>query len=189
MGVLAVVLLCTGLAVSAITRVLLATAAGQPLGLVSLLRLTPRRSLVSLTLTYALTGFLAHAGLLLLVLPGLVLGGLFAASLPAVLVEKRAAFPAMGRSTRLMRQDLLRAMAVYSLGLLVSEFAPVGVVLVLQMAAGESPFSPLLAILLNGLTLPAALALGVTLYLAARVQQGTAPEALRAEVAQAAARP
>ena len=184
---LVLILLCTGLAVSAVTRALLGAAAGRPVPWPGLLRRTLARSLASVILTYALTSFIANAGLLMLVLPGLALGGLFAAALPAVLVERRASFSALGRSIALMRQDLLKAMAAFSFAVLVSEVLPVGLVLALQVAAGPSPFSPLLAVLMNGVTLPLALAVNVVLYVSARVEQGTAPAALQAELAHAAA--
>jgi hypothetical protein len=192
---LLLVLVCSGFAVSAVTRVLLGAAAGTPVPLGSLLRVTLRRSLVTVTLTFAVTsllsnvgllGFLFNLGLLVLVLPGLILGGLFAAAVPAVLVERRSSLSAMGRSARLMRQDLLKAMAAFAFGVLASELLPLGLLLALQSVAGPSPFSPLLAVMINGLTLPLALAVGVTLYCAARAADGTAPDALRAELMRAA---
>jgi hypothetical protein len=186
-GTLAVIVVATGLAVSAITRVLLGAAAGTPVAARTLPRLTVRRSLISVTLAYALTSFLANAGLLMLVLPGLLLGGLCAATLPAVLVERLTTLPAMGRSLALMRVDLLKAMAAFAFGVLISELLPVGLMLALQVAVGPSPFSPLLAVMMNGLTLPVALAVNVTLYSSARMAQGMAPEALQSELARAAA--
>jgi len=185
-GTLALILLCTGLAVSAVTRVLLGAAAGRPVAWTALPRLTLARSLVSVILTYALTSFMANAGLLMLVLPGLALGGLFAATLPAVLVERRASLPALGRSIALMRQDLLKAMAAFSFGMLVSEALPVGLMLGLQVTAGPSPFSPLLAVVMNGVTLPLSLAVNVALYASARIEQGTTPAVLQAELERAA---
>ena len=185
-GTLAVILVSAGLAVSAITRVLLGAAAGTPVPAAALPRLTVRRSLISITLAYAATSFVANAGLLMLVLPGLLLGGLFAATLPAVLMERRATFSAMGRSIALMRTDLLKAMAGFAFGVLISELVPLGLLLALQVATGPSPFSPLLAVTINGLTLPVALAVHVALYCSARVTQGTPPEALLAELKRAA---
>jgi hypothetical protein len=179
---LAVIVVATGIAVSAITRVLLGAAIGRPVALSALLRLTARRSLISVTLAYALTSFLANAGLLMLVLPGMLMGGLFAATLPVVLVEGRSTVPGMGRSAGLLRRDLLKAMAGFAFGALVSELLPVGLLLALQTVTGPSPFSPLLAVAINGMTLPVALAVNVTLYCSARVVTGTAPEALRAEI-------
>jgi hypothetical protein len=175
------------LAVSAVTRALLGAAAGRPVPWTGLLRRTFARSLASVILTYALTSFLANAGLFMLVLPGLALGGLFAATLPAVLVERRTSLPALGRSIALMRRDLLKAMAAFSFAVLISEVVPVGLLLALQVVAGPSPFSPLLAVLINGVTLPLALAVNVALYVSARIEQGAAPAALQAELERAAA--
>ncbi len=185
-GTLALILLCTGLAVSAVTRALLGAAAGRPVAWSALLRRTFARSLISVILTYALTSFLANVGLLMLVLPGLALGGLFAATLPALLVERRTTLPALSRSIALMRRDLLKAMAAFSFGVLVSEVLPVGLLLALQVTAGPSPFSPLLAVVINGLTLPLALAVNVALYVSARIEQGTTPAALQAELERSA---
>lgn len=186
---LIVVILATGLAVSAITRVLLGAAIGRPVVLAALPRLTMRRSLISVTLAYAVTSFVANAGLLMLVLPGMLIGGLFAATLPVVLVEGRSTFSALGRSAGLMRRDLLKAMAGFASGVLISELMPVGLLLGLQSVAGPSPFSPLLAVVINGLTLPVALAVNVALFCSARVASGTTPEALRTEIEAATTEP
>jgi hypothetical protein len=183
---LGVIVVTTGAAVSAITRVLIGAMAGKPVPLRALARLTLRRSLISVILAYAVTSFLANVGLLMFVLPGLLTGGLFAATLPAILVEGRSAIPAMGRSAGLMRQDLIKAMAAFSFAVLVSELVPVGLMLTLQTAFGPSPFSPLLAVAINGLTLPVALAVQVALYCSARVALGTPAAALRTELERAA---
>ena len=180
--VLILVLVCSGIAVSSITRVLLAAAVGAPVTLGMAFRLTFRRSLVTMTLAFAITSFLSNLGLLALVLPGLLVGGLFAVTLPAVLVEHRSAFSALGRSAALMRMDLFKAMAAFSFGALISELLPLGIMLLLQSAVGPSPFSPLLAILINGITLPIALAVGVALYEAARLSESTEFEALLLEI-------
>jgi len=183
---LILVLVCSGIAVSAVTRILLGAAAGTPVPLGGLLRLTFRRSLVTVTLIFTATSFLSNLGLLALVLPGLALGGLFAAAIPAALVERRASLSAIARSVALMRRDLFKAMAAFSFGVLASELLPLGLMLGLQSVAGPSPFSPLLAVTINGITLPVALAVGVSLYCSARAEEGAAPDALQAELARAA---
>lgn len=182
---LAAIVVSTGIAVSAITRVLIGAAAEKPIALGVLFRLTFRHGLASVILAYAVTSFLANVGLLAFVLPGLLTGGLFAATLPAVLVEGRSTIPAMGRSAGLLRQDLIKAMAAFSFAVLVAELLPVGLMLTLQGAVGSSPFSPLLAVAVNGLTLPIALAVHVALYCAARVSQGTPAGVLRTELERA----
>jgi hypothetical protein len=179
---LVLVLVCSGIAVSAITRVMLGAAVGQPVPLGILARLTFRRGLISAILVFSITSFLSNAGLLVLVFPGLILGGLFAAALPIVLVEHRSGLVAMGRSAGLMRQDLMKAMAAFSFGALVSELLPLGLLLALQSIAGPSPFSPLLAVLVNGATLPVSLAVNVALYCSVRVMTGANPDALRREL-------
>jgi hypothetical protein len=183
---LAVILICMGVAVSAITRVLVCAAVGKTLSVGALARLTFRRRLFSVTLAYAVTNFVANAGLLVFVLPGLFLGGLFAAAVPAVVVEGLASLPAAIRSLGLMRKDLLKAMAAFSFAVLASEMLPVGVLLLLQSATGPSPFTPLLAVTINGITLPLALAVSVVLYISGRAEQGAAAAEVQAELARAA---
>jgi hypothetical protein len=195
LAALLLVLVCSGIAVSAVTRVLLGAAAGTAVSFRRLLRLTFGRSLVTVTATFAATsfvsnigllGFLFSPGLLVLVVPGLILGGLFAAAVPAVLVERRSSVAAIGRSAGLMRQDLVKAMAAFSFGALASELLPLGLLVGLQSVAGPSPFSPLLAVTINAITLPLALAVGVALYTAARAAEAAGAGVLQAELARAA---
>ena len=184
--VLVLVLICSGIAVSSITRILISNACGILVPFGTLVKLTFRRSLIAMILGFAITSFLSNLGLLVFVLPGLLAGGLFAVTLPAILVERRSALSALVRSVSLMRMDIFKAMAAFSFGTIASELVPLGIMLGLQSAVGPSPFSPLLAVLINGITLPIALSVGVALYESARMSEGLQKESVRRELAQAA---
>lgn len=183
---LILVLICSGIAVSSVTRILLGSAGQLAMTFGNALRLTFQRSLVTITLIFAVTSFLSNLGLLALVLPGLFLGGLFAVALPVALAERRSSIAAIARSISLMRKDLFRAMAAFSFTALVSELLPLGLMLGLQSGVGPSPFSPLLAVLINGITLPMAMAVGVALYCSARAGEGASADALRKELVRVA---
>ncbi len=175
-------LILTGVAVHGILVVLLGAVVDRPVPPARIALLTLRRVVVTVTLTYVLTNLAAHVGLLAFVLPGIILGGWMAPSVPAAVVERRSAFASIGRAFLLARQDVFRAIAVFSFGVLISEFLPLLFLIGMESVAGNGPFSPLLGAVTGAITLPLSLAANVLLYCTSRLGAGATPEALRQEI-------
>jgi hypothetical protein len=184
LGLLVVILLVTGVVVNAIYLALVSCIAGRTATLAQALRWSLRRPAVAVMLGYMLTNFVSHIGLLLLILPGLIAGGLLAVTVPAIVVERKGAIAGMGRSMALLRQNWAKGIGVFAFGTVVSELLPLQVLLGMQLWVGRSPFSPLLAALLAAITMPLALTANLLLYLSLRAeeQKPAAPEALRSEL-------
>lgn len=187
LALLALILVLTGAVVNAIYLALLAAAAGRMEGVLRCLRGAMGRTMGAVLLGYMLTNLVTHAGLLLFIVPGLLAGGLLAATVPAVVVEKKGAFAGIARSVTLLRQDWLKGIGVFAFGTFFSELLPLQVLLAMQMWVGRGPFSPVLAALLAAITMPIALTANLLLYLSLRAGEraGATAEALRAELLQA----
>lgn len=184
LALLVVILVVTGVVVHAVYLALVSSMMGRPLGIGPALRWSLQRSSVAVMLGYMLTNLVSHVGLLLFIFPGLIAGGLLSISLPAIVIERKGVFAGMARSLRLLRQDWAKGIGVFAFGTVVSELIPLQVLIALQLWAGRSPFSPVLAALLAAITLPLALTANLVLYLSLRAGETErgAPDSLRTEL-------
>jgi hypothetical protein len=177
LGLLIVILVLTGIVVNAMTMAFIASTLDRPAGVGQCLRWSMHRSVAAVLLGYMLTNFVSHVGLLVFILPGLLVGGLFAVTVPVIVIEKKDAFAGMGRSIALLRQDWMKGIGVFAFGTFVSELLPLQVLLGLQLWVGQGPFSPVLAAVLASITMPLAMASNLLLYYSLRameLQEGAA---------------
>ena len=183
--------LMNAVALGAITiAVALATAQTAPtVGVVY--RLLARRNLMSLVVAYLITvlltsfSFIPVIGLMLrggglifaipvMMIPGLVLGGLFTVTIPVIVLEGRSSLAAIGRSVRLVRKELPKAAAVFTFILLISGLLPMA----FHLTVGLGPLSPLLNTILGSALLPLAYSANVLLYFSSRAAEGYSAEEL-----------
>jgi hypothetical protein len=136
-------------------------------------------SLLSIIAAYLVNWALVTVGFLLLILPGLVVGGLLLPTVPVIVLEKRNPAQALSRAFRMMRPVALKATAVFAFVVLISGVLP----LTFHLVVGPGPFSPLLGAIVGAVTLPLAHSANVVLYLSERAGEGYTREHLAAELA------
>jgi hypothetical protein len=137
------------------------------------------RNVLAIVAAYLIIWWLVTLGLLLFILPGLVIGGLLLPTVPAIVLERRPPIAALLRAYRMMRDDWVKASAVFSFVVLISGVLP----LLFHLLVGPGPFSPLLGALIGAITLPLAYSANVVLYLSARSGEGYTQEMLATELA------
>jgi len=184
LGLLVLILVVTGVVVNAIYLALVSHLVGRPAGVVQALRWSMRRSSGSVMLAYMISNLLSHAGLILFIVPGMIVGGLMAACVPATVAERQGGFAGIRRSVALLRRELMRGVGVFAFGTVVSELLPLQLLVAMQLLVGRSPYSPLLAALLAAITMPVALAANLLLYLSFRSAElgDSGADGLRAEL-------
>lgn len=188
-------ILMNAIALGAITiSIALATAVDPPT-VGTVYRLLGRRSLISLVVAYLLTVFITSIAFMpviasmlrggamlftipIMLIPGLVLGGLFTTTIPVIVLERRSALSAIVRSMGLMRRDLAKSVAIFTFILLISGFLPMA----FHLTIGLGPLSPLLNAVLGSALLPLAYTANVLLYFSARSREGYSPEVLAEEL-------
>ncbi len=170
-----------GTVLAAITVALCRAALGTEPTLTQTYALVFRENLFGVILAYLIVSLLVPIGFLLLIIPGLLLGGLFAPAIPVVIVERRHALEALRRAAGLTRADLLTAVVVFSFFLLVSGILPL-LLLLTQAGMGLGPFTPLLSTIIRSVTLPLGFAANVLLYFSLRAANGYDAEQLEAEL-------
>ncbi|MDH4121950.1 MAG: hypothetical protein OEV94_10195 [Deltaproteobacteria bacterium] len=84
--------------------------------------------------------------------PGLIVGGMMSLVIPLIALERMPPLQALRVSYQVMRKQAALGMGVFGFGLLAGSMVP----MLLVMMAGEGPLSPLLFLLLMGLTAPLA---------------------------------
>ncbi|MDH4224511.1 MAG: hypothetical protein OEW12_02565, partial [Deltaproteobacteria bacterium] len=111
------------------------------------------------------------SGLLMAVfmVPGLMVGGMLTPAVPIAALEQISPMAAIQRSLRLMRPRLPLGMAVFGFFVAVGAIIPLGVI----SLAGVGPYTPLLGVILQAVTMP--LAFGANLYLYYRLRANEPP--------------
>ena len=137
------------------------------------------RNVLAIVAAYLVIWWLVTLGFLLLILPGLIVGGLLLPTVPAIVLERLPPVAALLRAYRMMRPDWVKAAAVFSFVVLISGVLP----LLFHLVVGPGPFSPLLGAIVGAVTLPLAYCANVVLYLSARAGEGYTREKLAAELA------
>jgi hypothetical protein len=163
-------------ALSALTLAASTALIGQPVNVLAIYGQLQHTRFWSMLVAYFVTTMLVSTGFVLLILPGLILGGLFILTVPIVVLERTTPVAAISRSVQLMKVDLMKAVAIFSFTVLVSVLVP----LVFQLIAGFGPLSPLLNAVLGSALLPLAYTANVLLYLSARAGEGFTDQQLQA---------
>lgn len=170
-----------GIALAAITLSIGRCLLGPEPTVAETYRDTFRGNLVAVVLAYLVTAVLVSAGIMFLVVPGILIGALFAPSIPLIVVERRGALDGLVRSIRLMQGQLLKGIVVFSFFILVAGFLPL-LLLLVQGGAAMGPLTPLLSAIIGSVTLPLGYAANVLLYFSLRAADAAAVEALEAEL-------
>ena len=113
------------------------------------------------------------SGLLMAVfmVPGLMVGGMLTPAVPIAALEQISPMAAIQRSLRLMRPRLPLGMAVFGFFVAVGAIIPLGVISV----AGVGPYTPLLGVILQAVTMPLAFGANLYLYYRLRVHEPPVP--------------
>ncbi len=172
--VLLATILLNAVALSAITTVVAGAVLGGPPTLTQAYALTFRNKLLWVIAAYIITAVATSLGLILFIIPGLLLGGLLAPTIPIIVVEGIPVKEAISRSITLMREELAKGVAVFAFVIIISGLLP----LILQIVVGVGPLTPLLGALLGAVTLPLAYTATVLLYFSVRSNEGFSPEQL-----------
>lgn len=176
LAVMVLTMVMNAVALGALTLAATTAMLGQPVDLAVVYGRLKHTRFLSILVAYFVTTMLVSTGFVLLILPGLILGGLFILTMPIVVLEGTSPVAAITRSMQLVRKDLMQAVAVFAFIILVSVLAP----LVLQLIAGFGPLSPLLNAVLGAALLPLAYTANVLLYLSARAGEGFTDQQLQA---------
>ena len=123
---------------------------------------------------YMIVWVLITLGFLALVVPGLIIGGLFLPTVPLIVLERMRPLQALSQAVQMMKPHLLRGTVVFAFVVLISGVLP----LVVQAFLGAGPLSPLLGAIAGAMTLPLAYSANVVLYFSVRAAQGFGPEQL-----------
>lgn len=165
-------------ALTAITLAVAAAVTGEPLGVRAIYARVGRSRLTSIVIAYTIIVMLTSTGFMLLVLPGLLLGGLFAPTIPAIVLERLPPLSAINRAVKLIKGEIPKGMAIFAFIVLISAMIP----LLFHLLVGFGPLSPLLNAVLGSALLPLAYTANVVLYLSVRAAEGYSAEQLTADL-------
>ena len=166
---------------SAITAAVTLIAVGRSPGFTQVYQIAWQENFFGVVVGYLLSALVVFLGLLVLIVPGVVFGGLLAPLIPIILLEGKPAHVALSRSFDLVRGDLMRGIAVFLYFLLVSGLLPL-TVLMIQVNQGYGALSPLLGTIVAAVTLPLAYSANVVLYFSTAGEQGLTVEKLLASL-------
>ncbi len=152
-----------GIALAALTFAIGRSTQGPEPAVLEVYGLTLRSGLLAVVVAYLISAVLISAGLMVLIVPGIVLGALFAPAVPIIVLERRGVVEGLSRSVTLMKQHWLKGTVVFSFFILVAGFLPLFLLLV-QGNAAMGPFTPLLGALIGSITLPLGYTANVLLY-------------------------
>ena len=179
LAVLAATVVANAIALAALTVATGRAVQGQEPSLVEVYAQTARSRLGAVVLAYLATALVVSVGMLLLIVPGIALGALFAPVVPAIVLERLGALEGIARSVRLMRPHWLKGMVVFSWFILVAGFLPL-YLLFLQVRMGTGPLTPLLSAIIGSVTLPLGFTSHVVLYVSLRADEAGAEAQLAA---------
>jgi hypothetical protein len=168
-----------GIALAALTLAIGRSTQGAEPGVLEVYGQALRGGLVPVVTAYVISALLVSAGLMALIVPGIVLGALFAPTVPIIVLERRGIVDGLARSVALMRPNLLKGTVVFSYFILVAGFLPLFVLLV-QGSVAMGPFTPLLSALIGSITLPLGYTANVLLYFSLCAADGDAAAHLAA---------
>lgn len=176
--VMVATVLMNAVALTAITLAVAAAITGEPLGVREVYARVRRSRLTSIVIAYTITVMLTSTGFMLLVLPGLLLGGMLALTIPSIVLERLPPLSAINRSLKLIKGEVPKGMAIFTFIVLISAVIP----LLFHLLVGFGPLSPLLNAVLGSALLPLAYTANVVLYLSVRAAEGYSAEQLTADL-------
>lgn len=143
------------------------TTLGESPRVLEIFKLAVRANLAMVTAGYFTTSLVVISGFLLLIVPGVVLGGFFAPLIPVLVLERRRIFSGVTRSITLMRGQLLKGIAVFAFFTLIAGVLPM-ILFILHTQTGPTPFTPVLNVIIRAVTLPLGFSANVLLYFSLR---------------------
>jgi hypothetical protein len=167
--VLLATVVMNAVALAALTLAIGRATLGQEPGLAEVYAQTLRSGLPSVVVAYLITAVLVSAGMMMLVLPGVILGSLFAPTVPIIVLERRGTVDGLARSVALMKAEWIKGTVVFSFFILVAGFLPL-FLLLMQGSIAMGPFTPLLGAIVGAVTLPLGFAANVLLYFSLRAE-------------------
>ena len=174
-----VTVIMNGIALAALTLAIGRSTQGDEPSVLEVYGETLRSGLFAVVVAYLISAVLISAGLMALIVPGVVLGALFAPAVPIIVLERRGVLEGLSRSVSLMKEHWLKGTVVFSFFILVAGFLPL-LLLLVQGSAAMGPFSPLLSALIGSITLPLGYAANVLLYFSLRAADADAAAQLAA---------
>jgi hypothetical protein len=180
---LAATVVMNGVALAALTVATGRAALGEDPGVLEVYGQTVRSHLGQVVVAYFITAVLVSAGMMVLLVPGIMLGSLFAPSVPLIVVERLGVVQGLTRSVTMMKSEWLRGTVTFSFFILVAGFLPL-ILLIAQGNATAGPLTPLLSAIIGAATLPLGFAANVMLYFSLRTT-----DAADAQQLQSALRP
>ena len=174
-----VTVIMNGIALAALTLAIGHASMGEEPPVMEIYGETLRAGLLAVVVAYLISAVLISAGLMVLIVPGIVLGALFAPAVPIIVLERRGVVDGLSRSVSLMRQNWLKGAVVFSFFILVAGFLPLFLLLI-QGSMAMGPFTPLLSALIGSITLPLGFAANVLLYFSLRADDADAAAQLAA---------
>ena len=186
MILLAVTVLTNAITLAALTLAIGRALLGEEPGVGEVYAQTFRRGVLAPMVAYLVTALLISGGMMALIVPGVLLGALFAPCIPAIVVERLSPLQGIRRSVELIRGQLLKGVSVFIFFMAASGLLPL-LLLVVQINIAMGPFSPLLGALIGSVTLPLGYAASVLLYFSLRAVDADAVAGLTADLAPEAA--
>ncbi len=178
---MALTIAVNAIALAAVTTAAGAAVLGEERGVGETYAATFRGNVLTVVLVYLFTAISVSFGFMFLILPGLLIGALFAPVIPIAVLERRRVFEAVTRSIELMRGSLVKGLAVFVYFILIAGFVPL-LTVVLQTGMGGGPFTPLLGAVIGSVTLPLGFCANVVLYLSLRAGEGYSQAQLAADL-------
>lgn len=167
-----------GVALAAVTLAVSRAALGEEPAVGETYARTFRVNLVMVVLAYVFNALLVSAGFMVLIFPGLIVGGLFAPLVPIVVLERRSLFSAVGRSLRLVRGELFKVVLVFAYFIAIAGILPF-LFLMAQSGPAVGPLTSVLGAIVGAVTLPLGYTANVLLYLSLRSTEGYTVAQLR----------
>lgn len=157
------------------------TLGGEEPGVMEVYSQTFHGPLLAVVAAYLIAAVLISGGMMMLIVPGIIIGAFFAPSIPMIVVERLGPVEGLARSATLMKSEFVKGAIVFSFFILISGFVPLFVLLV-QGAVAMGPFTPLLGAVVGAVTLPLGFSANVLLYFSLRSTDAQAAAQLEAEL-------
>ena len=180
-AVMVATVIVNGVALTAITIAIGRALLGPEPSLLEVYSQTWHSGLLAVVVAYLITAVLVSAGLVAFILPGIVIGALFAPSIPLIVVEHLGPVEGLSRSVALMKAEWGKGAVVFSFFILVAGILPL-LLLVVETSVAMGPLTPLLGAILGAVTLPMGFAANVLLYFSLRSADPAAAQRLEAEL-------
>jgi hypothetical protein len=184
-GALALLMLATvvmnGVALTALTLAIGRSLLGPEPGVLEVYGQAIHARLLAVVVAYLITSVLVSAGMVALIVPGIIIGSLFAPAIPMIVVERCGPVDGLSRSVSVMRGEWAKGAIVFSFFIAVAGFLPL-LAWLLESSVAMGPFTPLLGAIVEAITLPLGFSANVLLYFSLRSTDAAAAQRLEAEL-------